>query len=138
MAESFSVPCATQNTAWYHQHLGTTTETGDECGQNGGSQKQNAFHPPMPWSRTKCSGGAITMHCDQTTPLILIQTSWNHFRHIHRCSTSRFRHDMMNGQNLTQMIASGISCSSQHKVWPEGINISSQTCCNLARGSKLQ
>ena len=32
-------------------------KTGGECGQNGGSQKQNAFHPPMPWSRTKCSGG---------------------------------------------------------------------------------
>ena len=31
-------------------------ETGGECGQNRGSQKQNAFHPPMPWSRTKCSG----------------------------------------------------------------------------------
>ena len=26
-------------------------------GIKGGSQKQNAVHPPMPWSRTKCSGG---------------------------------------------------------------------------------
>ena len=33
------------------------SETGGECGQNGGSKKQNAVHPPMPWSRTKYSGG---------------------------------------------------------------------------------
>ena len=32
-------------------------ETEGECGQKGGSQKQKAFHPPKPWSRTKCSGG---------------------------------------------------------------------------------
>ena len=32
-------------------------ETGGERGQIEGSQKQNASHPPTPWSRTKCSGG---------------------------------------------------------------------------------
>ena len=37
--------------------LGTTNKTDGECGQNEGSQKQNASHPPTPWSRTKCSGG---------------------------------------------------------------------------------
>ena len=37
--------------------LNTTSEAGDECGRNGGSEKENAVHPPMPWSRTKCSGG---------------------------------------------------------------------------------
>ena len=52
-----SGPCATQNTAWYHLHLDTTYQNGGECGQNEGSQKQNAFHLPMPWSRTQCSGG---------------------------------------------------------------------------------
>ena len=56
MADSFLV-LVPHKTLPYHQHLGTTTETGDECGQNGGSQEQNAVHPPMPWSSTKCSGG---------------------------------------------------------------------------------
>ena len=41
-----SGPCAAQNTAWYHQHLDTMNETGGECGQNRGSQKRSAFHPP--------------------------------------------------------------------------------------------
>ena len=39
------------------QWIDTTYENGGECGQNEGSQNQNAFHPPMPWSRPKCSGG---------------------------------------------------------------------------------
>ena len=46
-------------------------ETGGECGQDGGSRKQNAFHPPMPWSRTKYSGGAANEWQDQTIQICL-------------------------------------------------------------------
>ena len=51
--------CATQDSAWYHQHLQevrTMTRTGGECGQIGGNRKQNAFRLPMQGSRTHCSG----------------------------------------------------------------------------------
>ena len=32
-------------------------DTGGECGQNGGSLEQDAFHPQIAWSRTKRSSG---------------------------------------------------------------------------------
>ena len=39
-------PCATQSTALYHQHLDTMNKlAGSECGQSGGSRKQNALDP---------------------------------------------------------------------------------------------
>ena len=40
--------CATQVTAWYHQHLGTMHETGGEHGQNEGSQNKMPFIPQCP------------------------------------------------------------------------------------------
>ena len=40
--------CATQNTAWYHQHLGTMNETGGEHGQNEGSLVHTCW--PLRWA----------------------------------------------------------------------------------------
>ena len=39
--KQLSGPCATQNTAWYHQHLNTTIETGDERGHGGHMQSES-------------------------------------------------------------------------------------------------
>ena len=48
--------CATQNTAWCHQHLGSMNGTGCECGQNRGSQNKMPFIPQCPGLACKDAG----------------------------------------------------------------------------------